>query len=104
MVRSARKMPPTPIVWRGPYRAGISKSRSVASRPPTWIVHDEFRALQRLSAVQVKRELQLGRGAAREVLGDPVHRLKPLGVGVVQRDFAVTQLGELDQIAQQGRR
>ena len=42
IVRSARKMPPTPsvspIVCRRPYRAGISKSITVAAWPPTWIM------------------------------------------------------------------
>src|SRR6188472_3589430 len=42
IVRSARKMPPMPsvsaIVWRRPWRAGISKSRTVAAKPPTWIM------------------------------------------------------------------
>ena len=42
IVRSARKMPPmpsvSPIVWRRPWRAGISKSVSVAAWPPTWIM------------------------------------------------------------------
>ena len=42
IVRSARKIPPMPsvsaIVWRSPWRAGISKSSSVAACPPTWIM------------------------------------------------------------------
>ena len=42
IVRSARKIPPIPsvsaIVWRRPWRAGISKSSSVAAWPPTWIM------------------------------------------------------------------
>src|SRR6185295_1702338 len=42
IVRSERKMPPmprvSPIVWRRPWRAGISKSISVAAWPPTWIM------------------------------------------------------------------
>jgi hypothetical protein len=41
-VRSARKTPPMPsvstIVALIPWRAGISKSQSVASCPPTWTV------------------------------------------------------------------
>jgi hypothetical protein len=40
IVRIALEMPPTPsvsaMVWRSPYRLGISKSRLVASRPPIW--------------------------------------------------------------------
>ena len=39
-VRSVRMMPPMPsvsaIVWRTPWRAGISWSRTVAAWPPTW--------------------------------------------------------------------
>src|SRR6476469_4345300 len=42
IVRSERKMPPipsvSPIVCRRPWRLGISKSISVASCPPTWIM------------------------------------------------------------------
>ena len=41
-VRSVRKMPPipsvSPIVWRRPWAAGISKSSRVAAWPPTWIM------------------------------------------------------------------
>ena len=40
MVRKPRKMPPmprvSPIVWRTPYRAGMSKSARVDLYPPTW--------------------------------------------------------------------
>ncbi len=39
MVRRPRKIPPmpsvSPIVWRTPYRAGMSKSARVAAYPPT---------------------------------------------------------------------
>src|SRR5450756_2343446 len=104
MVRRARNTAPTPevsaIVWRRPYFFGISKSRSVAAWPPTWIT---------LTAKSAPSRARRRGRAARHRRGAPGHRR---GDGALderhawrpcpdQHDLGAGQLGEGEDVAEQ---
>ena len=106
IVRSARKMPPipsvSPIVWRRPWRAGISKSVSVAAWPPTWIMLIAKSAPSRAARRSACARWPAWRRAARRSSAPSPRRCsRRSGSMSCSASLDVAELRESEQVAEQ---